>query len=191
MGTASLIMMSIHTRTAAGGETRRSGLHQPAVETFAGQFAAASDSWFTQRARPMRWNGLRAASYFWVRLAHAVVYLLGIPLCGRLILHARLCGDAGILWELASSSSAGQLIRPISQIKKPQVVVYISSSKYDEKFWGESDPNLDIQHVHLFTRDAIRGGERQRFGARPPSEEIMMTLRTTSPCGSAPSQREF
>jgi uncharacterized MAPEG superfamily protein len=42
-----------------------------------------------------------AASYFWVRLAHAVVYLLGIPLVRTVLFTLGYVAIAGIFWELS------------------------------------------------------------------------------------------
>jgi uncharacterized MAPEG superfamily protein len=41
-----------------------------------------------------------AAGYFWLRLAHAAVYLLGIPYLRTVIFTLGYVAIAGIFWEL-------------------------------------------------------------------------------------------
>src|SRR3979411_243465 len=62
-----------------------------AVETFAPFAALVIVAHLAGKANAM--TAFWAACYFWVRLAHAVVYLLGIPLVRTVLFTPRLCGD--------------------------------------------------------------------------------------------------
>jgi uncharacterized MAPEG superfamily protein len=52
----------------------------------------------TQKANAM--TALWAALFFWMRLAHAVVYLLGVPYVRTLVFTAAWVGVAGVAWEI-------------------------------------------------------------------------------------------
>src|SRR3982074_1220827 len=70
-----------------------------AVETFAPFAALVIVVHLAGKANAM--TAFWAASYFWVRLAHAVVYLLGIPLVRTVLFTLGYVAIAGIFWELS------------------------------------------------------------------------------------------
>ena len=82
-----------------------------AVETFAPFAALVIVVHLAGKANAM--TAFWAASYFWVRLAHAVVYLLGIPLVRTVLFTPRLCGDCrdllGTEQVVSSAGSANSL----------------------------------------------------------------------------------
>jgi uncharacterized MAPEG superfamily protein len=69
-----------------------------AVETFAPFAALVLIAHVTQKANAM--TALWAALFFWMRLAHAVVYLLGVPYVRTLVFTAAWVGVAGVAWEI-------------------------------------------------------------------------------------------
>src|ERR1700736_2122013 len=69
-----------------------------AVETFAPCAALVIVAPLTGKANAM--TAFWAASYFWLRLAHAAVYLLGIPLVRTLLFTFGYVAIVGIFWEL-------------------------------------------------------------------------------------------
>jgi uncharacterized MAPEG superfamily protein len=69
-----------------------------AVETFAPFAALVIVAHLTGKANAM--TAFWAVSYFWLRLAHAVVYLLGIPLLRTLLFTFGYVAIVGIFWEL-------------------------------------------------------------------------------------------
>jgi uncharacterized MAPEG superfamily protein len=69
-----------------------------AVETFAPFAALVIVVHLTGKANAM--TAFWAASYFWLRLAHAGVYLLGIPLVRTLLFTFGYVAIVGIFWEL-------------------------------------------------------------------------------------------
>jgi uncharacterized MAPEG superfamily protein len=68
-----------------------------AVETFVPFAVLVIVAHLTGKANAM--TAFWAASYFWLRLAHAVVYLLGIPLARTLLLRSG-------MWQLPGSSGS-------------------------------------------------------------------------------------
>src|SRR4030088_2203897 len=70
-----------------------------AVETFAPFAALVIVVHLAGKANAM--TAFWAASYFWGRLAHAVVYLLGIPLVRTVLFTLGYVAIAGIFWELS------------------------------------------------------------------------------------------
>src|SRR5467141_4730083 len=70
-----------------------------AVETFAPFAALVIVVHLAGKANAM--TAFWAASYFWVRLAHAVVYLLGIPLVRTVLFTLGYVAIAGIFCELS------------------------------------------------------------------------------------------
>jgi uncharacterized MAPEG superfamily protein len=68
-----------------------------AVETFVPFAVLVIVAHLTGKANAM--TAFWAASYFWLRLAHAVVYLLGIPLVRTLLLRSS-------MWQLPGSSGS-------------------------------------------------------------------------------------
>jgi uncharacterized MAPEG superfamily protein len=69
-----------------------------AVETFAPFAALVIVAHLTGKANAM--TAFWATSYFWLRLAHAGVYLLGIPLVRTLLFTFGYVAIVGIFWEL-------------------------------------------------------------------------------------------
>ena len=72
--------------------------HLNAVETFAPFAALVIIAHVTDKANAM--TAFWAAAYFWLRLAHAVVYLLGIPLIRTIIFTLGYVSVIGIFWEV-------------------------------------------------------------------------------------------
>jgi uncharacterized MAPEG superfamily protein len=68
------------------------------VEVFAPFAALVIIVHLTGKANAM--TAFWAASFFWLRLAHAVVYLLGIPYIRTVIFTLGFVAIAGIFWEL-------------------------------------------------------------------------------------------
>jgi uncharacterized MAPEG superfamily protein len=68
-----------------------------AVETFVPFAVLVIVAHLTGKANAM--TAFWAASYFWLRLAHAVVYLLGIPVVRTLLLRSS-------MWQLPGSSGS-------------------------------------------------------------------------------------
>jgi uncharacterized MAPEG superfamily protein len=69
-----------------------------AVETFAPFAALVIVAHLTGKANPM--TAFWAQSFFWLRVAHAVVYLAGIPFIRTLIFTLGFVCVAGIFWEI-------------------------------------------------------------------------------------------
>jgi uncharacterized MAPEG superfamily protein len=69
-----------------------------AVETFAPFAALVIAVQLAGKANPT--TAFLAMSFFWLRLAHAVVYLLGIPYVRTLIFTLGYVAVIGIFWEL-------------------------------------------------------------------------------------------
>jgi uncharacterized MAPEG superfamily protein len=69
-----------------------------AVETFAPFAALVIVAQLTHKADAM--TALWAMSFFWVRVAHAVVYLIGIPFLRTLIFVAGFACVVGTFWEV-------------------------------------------------------------------------------------------
>jgi uncharacterized MAPEG superfamily protein len=69
-----------------------------AVETFAPFAALVIVAQLAGKTNAM--TAFWAACYFWLRLAHAAVYLLGVPLVRTLIFTLGYLAIAGIFWEL-------------------------------------------------------------------------------------------
>ncbi|MGA2128698.1 MAG: MAPEG family protein [Xanthobacteraceae bacterium] len=69
-----------------------------AVETFAPFAALVLIAHVTGKADAM--TAFWATSFFWLRLAHAVVYLLGIPYIRTLVFTLGFVAVAGIFWEV-------------------------------------------------------------------------------------------
>ena len=69
-----------------------------AVETFAPFAALVIVAHLAGKADAM--TAFWAACYFWLRLAHAIVYLLGIPLIRTIIFTLGYVAIAGIFWEI-------------------------------------------------------------------------------------------
>jgi uncharacterized MAPEG superfamily protein len=69
-----------------------------AVETFAPFAALVIAAHLAGKANAM--TAFWAAGYFWLRLAHAAVYLLGIPYLRTVIFTLGYVAIAGIFWEL-------------------------------------------------------------------------------------------
>jgi uncharacterized MAPEG superfamily protein len=69
-----------------------------AVESFAPFAALVIVAHLTQKANAM--TAFWAAFFFWMRLTHAVVYLLGIPYLRTVVFSAAFVGVAGIFWEV-------------------------------------------------------------------------------------------
>ena len=69
-----------------------------AVETFAPFAALVIVVHLAGKANAM--TAFWAACYFWLRLAHAAVYLLGIPLVRTLIFTLGYVTIVGMFWEL-------------------------------------------------------------------------------------------
>ncbi len=69
-----------------------------AVETFAPFAALVIVAHLAGKADTM--TAFWAACYFWIRLAHAVVYLLGIPLIRTVLFTLGYVAVAGIFWEI-------------------------------------------------------------------------------------------
>jgi uncharacterized MAPEG superfamily protein len=69
-----------------------------AVETFAPFAALVIIAQLAGKANSM--TAFWATSYFWLRLTHAVVYLLGIPYIRTLVFTLGFVAVAGIFWEV-------------------------------------------------------------------------------------------
>ena len=69
-----------------------------AIETFAPFAAMVIVAHLAGKANAM--TAFWATCYFWLRLAHAVVYLLGIPLVRTIIFTLGYVAVAGIFWEI-------------------------------------------------------------------------------------------
>lgn len=69
-----------------------------AVECFAPFAALVTIAHITGKANAM--TAFWATSFFWLRLAHAVVYLLAIPYARTLVFTLGFVSVAGIFWEL-------------------------------------------------------------------------------------------
>jgi uncharacterized MAPEG superfamily protein len=69
-----------------------------AVENFAPFAALVIVAHLAGKADAM--TAFWAMSYFWLRLAHAVVYLLGLPLVRTIIFTLGYVAVAGIFWEI-------------------------------------------------------------------------------------------
>ena len=69
-----------------------------AVETFAPFAALVIVAHLAGKANAM--TALWAMAYFWLRLAHAIVYLLGIPLVRTVIFTLGYVAVAGLFWEV-------------------------------------------------------------------------------------------
>jgi uncharacterized MAPEG superfamily protein len=69
-----------------------------AVETFAPFAALVIVAHLAGKANAM--TAFWAGCYFWLRLAHAVVYMLGIPLVRTIIFALGYVAIAGIFWEV-------------------------------------------------------------------------------------------
>jgi uncharacterized MAPEG superfamily protein len=69
-----------------------------AVETFAPFAALVIAVHLAGKANAM--SAFWAMSYFWLRLAHAAVYLLGIPYVRTLIFTLGYVATAGMFWQL-------------------------------------------------------------------------------------------
>jgi uncharacterized MAPEG superfamily protein len=98
-------------RTAKTAELSRSGqrpiplwgkradrAYLNAVETFAPFAALVIVAHLAGKANAM--TAFWAASYFWLRLAHAAVYLLGIPLVRTILFTLGYVAIVGLFWEL-------------------------------------------------------------------------------------------
>ena len=72
--------------------------HQNAVETFAPFAALVIVVHLAGKANAM--TAFWAMAFFWLRLAHAVVYLLGLPYVRTLIFTLGYVAVVGIFWEL-------------------------------------------------------------------------------------------
>jgi uncharacterized MAPEG superfamily protein len=69
-----------------------------AVESFAPFAALVIAAHLTGKADPM--TAFWAICFFWLRLTHAVVYLLGIPYIRTLVFTLGYVAVAGIFWEI-------------------------------------------------------------------------------------------
>lgn len=69
-----------------------------AVENFAPFAALVLVAKVSGKANAM--TAFWAASFFWIRLAHAVVYLLGIPYLRTLLFNLGFIAVVGIFWEV-------------------------------------------------------------------------------------------
>src|SRR5216683_618287 len=69
-----------------------------AVEVFAPFAALVIIAHLAGKANPM--TAFWAVCFFWLRLAHAVVYLLGIPYVRTLVFTLGFVSVAGVFWEL-------------------------------------------------------------------------------------------
>ena len=69
-----------------------------AVETFAPFAALVIAAHLADKANAM--TAFWAISFFWLRLAHAIVYLLGIPYLRTLLFTLGYVAVLGIFWEL-------------------------------------------------------------------------------------------
>ena len=78
-----------------------------AVETFAPFAALVIVAHLAGKANAM--TAFWAGCYFWLRLAHAAVYLLGIPLVRTIIFTLGYVAVAGIFWELMLPSRCAEL----------------------------------------------------------------------------------
>jgi len=78
--------------------TRAHRAYLNAVETFAPFAALVIVVHLTGKANAM--TAFWVAFYFWMRLAHAVVYLFAIPYLRTLVFTAGFVAVAGIFWEL-------------------------------------------------------------------------------------------
>ncbi|MGA2044922.1 MAG: MAPEG family protein [Roseiarcus sp.] len=72
--------------------------HINAVESFAPFAALVLVAHVAGRADAM--TAFWAASFFWLRLAHAVVYLLAVPYVRTLIFTLGFVAEIGIFWEV-------------------------------------------------------------------------------------------
>ena len=77
---------------------RANRAHMNAVEVFSAFAALVVVAHLTQAANEM--TAFWAAYFFWVRLAHAVVYILGIPFVRTLIFVLGFVAIAGLFWEI-------------------------------------------------------------------------------------------
>ena len=77
---------------------RANRAHLNAVETFAPFAALVLVAHVAGRADAM--TAFWAASFFWLRLAHAVVYLLAVPYVRTLIFTLGFVAEIGIFWEV-------------------------------------------------------------------------------------------
>jgi uncharacterized MAPEG superfamily protein len=69
-----------------------------AVESFAPFAALVIAAQLSGKADPM--TAFWAASFFWLRLTHAIVYLIGIPYIRTLVFTLGYVAVAGIFWEI-------------------------------------------------------------------------------------------
>jgi uncharacterized MAPEG superfamily protein len=72
--------------------------HLNAVETFAPFAALVIVAHVAGKANAM--TAFWATCYFWLRLAHAVVYLIGIPLIRTILFTLGYVAIVGIFWEV-------------------------------------------------------------------------------------------
>ena len=72
--------------------------YQNAIEVFAPYAALVLAAHLTGKADAM--TAFWAASFFWIRLAHAVVYLAGIPYLRTVLFTLGFVAEAGIFWEI-------------------------------------------------------------------------------------------
>ncbi|HLX18267.1 MAG TPA: MAPEG family protein [Bradyrhizobium sp.] len=77
---------------------RADRVHVNAVEAFAPFAALVIVIHLAGKANPT--TAFLAMSYFWLRVAHAVVYLLGIPYLRTLIFTLGYVAVIGLFWEL-------------------------------------------------------------------------------------------
>jgi uncharacterized MAPEG superfamily protein len=73
-------------------------LNLNAVETFAPFAALVLIAHVSGKANAM--TAFWAMSFFWLRLAHAVIYLLAVPYVRTLVFTLGFVAVAGIFWEL-------------------------------------------------------------------------------------------
>jgi uncharacterized MAPEG superfamily protein len=72
--------------------------YQNAAESFAPFAALVILVHLTGKADAM--TAIWAATFFWMRLTHAVVYLLGIPFVRTLVFTVSFVAECGLFWEL-------------------------------------------------------------------------------------------
>ena len=72
--------------------------HLNAVEVFAPFAALVIAAHLTGKADAV--TAFCAASFFWIRLAHAIVYLAGIPYVRTVLFTLAFVAEAGIFWEI-------------------------------------------------------------------------------------------
>jgi len=87
-----------HAATAAVWGKRADRTYINAVETFAPFAALVIVAHLAGKANAM--TAFWAVAFFWLRLAHAVVYLLGIPYVRTLIFTLGYVTIVGMFWEL-------------------------------------------------------------------------------------------